>query len=324
MRRLSTLAVSSACAALFVATALAQSQPPALKVSVTLEPATATVGDHLTFTITVDHSDGIDIIDQPTFGDDFGGLELLQVAPPAQTQLGPGLQRTTFAYTLASFETGVFTVPAMRLGYNDHATPGGVFTTEARSVRIDSVLAPGDTTLRPLKPQLDIPEPAPSPAVPAAFVAAMALLTAAGYVLYVRAVRIVPPALAVAAPAPSVASPHDRARASLDALARSNIAGADPAEHYARLAGIVRRYLSERYGFAAFAMTHTEMERGMAAAGIDRWPTRVATNLLEQCEAVEFAAFRPAPARLAADLAAAYELIALTSEPQPSLDANSV
>jgi hypothetical protein len=307
MRRLAMIA--AVCAALVAAVALAQTQSP-VAASVTLTPDTATVGDHITFTIAVDHPDGVDVTGAPTFGSDFGGLELLAVTPPVTQQLDAGVQRTTFAYTLASFSTGVFTIPAVTLTY-----AGGSVTTESRTARIDSVLAPGDNTLRPLKPQFDIPEPAPSPAVPAAFVAAMALLTAAGYVLYIRAVRITPPALAVTTPAPAAIPPADRARASLDTLARSNIAETDPAEHYARLAGIVRRYLSERFGFAAFAMTHTEMERGMAAAGIDRWPTRVATNLLEQCEAVEFAAFRPAPDRRAADLAAAYELIALTSPP---------
>ncbi len=309
MRRLTLIAIASAGAALFAASlALAQTQP-SVRAAVTLAPDTATVGDHITFTITVDHPDGLDIAGAPTFGGDFGGLELLAVTPPTTQPLDAGVQRTTYAYTLASFSTGVFTVPAVTLTY-----PGGSVTTESRTVRIDSVLAPGETALRPLKPQLDIPQPAPSPAVPATFVAAMTLLTAAGYVLYARAVRITPPVLAVAAPARTEIPPADRARASLDALARSNIADTDPAEHYARLAGIVRRYLSERYAFAAFAMTHTEMERGMTAAGIDRWPTRVATNLLEQCESVEFAAFRPAPERRAADLAAAYELIALTTE----------
>ena len=61
-------------------------------------------------------------------------------------------------------------------------------------------------------------------------------------------------------------------------------------------------------------MTRSELERGAERAGIDRWPARVIGNLLEQCDAVEFAAFRPAAERRSADLTAAYEIIELTTQ----------
>ena len=310
------LAIAAAALSLAASAAVARAQSrPIIRPSVTLTPDTATVGDRLTLTIAVEHSDGVTIVNAPTYGADFGGLDLIDVTPPVTTQLSPGLQRTTFVYTLAAFRTGSFTVPAITLGWDDGQTPGGTFSTDARTITINSVLAPGDTSLRPLKPQLDVPQAAPSPVVPALVVAFLAVFTAAGYVMYFRIVAIPPPVPAALAPPLPAAPPHDRARASLDALAAAGTAETDPAEYYARIAGTVRRYLSERFGVAAYAMTRTEIAAGMTAAGIDRWPARLAANLLEQCESVEFAGFRPAPERRAADLAAAYEIVELTTEP---------
>ncbi|MFI5179555.1 MAG: hypothetical protein ACHQO8_13375 [Vicinamibacterales bacterium] len=61
-------------------------------------------------------------------------------------------------------------------------------------------------------------------------------------------------------------------------------------------------------------MTRSELERNAAGAHIERWPARLIANLLEQCDAAEFAAFRPALERRAADLTAAYEIVELTAD----------
>ena len=84
-------------------------------------------------------------------------------------------------------------------------------------------------------------------------------------------------------------------------------------EFYGALAFTLRHYLSEQFGFPAYAMTRRELQRHTSRAGIDRWPARLTANLLEQCDAVQFAGFRPAPERVEADLTAAYEIIELTS-----------
>jgi hypothetical protein len=177
---------------------------------------------------------------------------------------------------------------------------------------VDSVVAPDDDSLRPLKPQLDLAQPAPPPYVPATFVLMLAGLTAFGYWLIRRTIAVQPePLRPVPAPAPPPTA-ADVARQQLDAVSASGLAQSDPAEYYTRIAAITRSYLSARFGFAAYAMTRREMEREMRRTGIDRWPSRVTANLLEQCDAVEFALFEPAAERRAHDLSAAYEIVDLT------------
>jgi hypothetical protein len=172
------------------------------------------------------------------------------------------------------------------------------------------VLDPGDTELRPLKPQLEIADPAPSPLVPAAYVAIFAALTALGYVLVQRAIGGRPQTL-TQEPEAIPLTPAERARASLDALSTER---GDLQRYYAGIAATVRQYLSERYDFPAYAMTRRELQRHMSRSGLDRWPARLTGNLLEQCDAVQFARFAPAPERQEADLTAAYEIIELTQE----------
>lgn len=281
--------------------------PPVSPPTISLAPSTATVGDRLTLTITVDHDDNIDITG-PGFGSDFGGLELIEAAPLAHEQIAAGRARTRLAYTLAAFTSGSYTIPPLALTYTMDG-PVSTIETDPSSVTITSVLAPGDTTLRPLKPQLDLDSGAPAPLSPALFVAAFAALTAFGYVLHRRAVATEPyRAITPAVPEPS--SPQTSARQSLDSLAA--ISG-DPDQYYARIAVAVRRYLSDRFDFPAYALTRRELDQRMAAAGVERWPARLTANLLTQCDAVQFAAFRPARERREADLTAAYEIIALTA-----------
>lgn len=293
----------------FAARAAQAASPPSI-VSAAATPARATVGDRITLTIVVDH-DTVTTVEGAGFGADTGAFEIVHVALP-RTEQHAGQSRTTIAYTITAFRTGDLTIPPQSLTYSG---PDGSDTllTSSLDVTITSVLAPGEAELRPLKPQLNIAEPAPPAVVPALFVAALAAMTAFGYVLMRRAFAIRPAGAGIIAPAAVALALEEEARAALDAIAVSDLGSADVAEYYTRIAATVRAYLSARFAFPAYAMTRSELERGAERAGIDRWPARVIGNLLEQCDAVEFAAFRPAPERRAADLTAAYAVIELTT-----------
>jgi hypothetical protein len=272
--------------------------------SVTLEPRLATIGDRLKFTIEVEHARSFSV-EGPGFDDSFGEFELVRIDEPRAVENGD-TTRTTLGYTLTTFTLGSVEVPSLSVRWRGEAGEG-TLTTEPQSAIIESVLQPGDDELRPLKPQLEIADEAPSPLLPALYVALFAALTVFGYFLVARAIggpRVAPaPVIEPEAPL----TPAERARVSLDALSRDDLR-----EYYAALASIVRRYLSERYGFAAYAMTRTELQRHMTREELGRWPARLVANLLEQCDAVQFAGFAPAAERAEADLTAAYEIIELT------------
>lgn len=311
-------AVLMATALALVGAAMVEAAQPQI-VSARIEPFVSTVGDRLTLTIVVDH-DGGTTITGPGADVDFGNAELIEFADPSTEPIANSeRERTTLVYTLTSFTIGTAAVPRLELTWRSEIERGTIRTQEV-PYTVDSVVPPGDNTLRPLKPQLDLAQPAPPPYVPATFVLMMAGLTALGYWLIRRTIAIQPEPLRpvpVPVPPPTAA---DIAREQLDAVAASGVAQSDAAEYYTRIAAITRAYLSARFGFAAYAMTRREMERGMRRDGIDRWPARLTANLLEQCDAVEFARFRPATERRAHDLDAAYEIIALTEHDSRPVD----
>lgn len=277
-------------------------------VSAALAPATATVGDRLTLTIVVDASPGT-TIESAGFAADAGGPEVVDVQAP-RTEPHGAVQRTTLVSTLVAFQTGAITVPPQRVTYRG-ADGDGELESEPLRVSINSVLAPGDEGLRPLKPQIDLGDSAPPAVVPALLVAAFAALTAFGYALH-RRVSTLPAPVAYAVPVGAAPLPAATADEALDAIAVSGLSETDVGEYYAQIAATVRSYLSERFSFSAYAMTRSEVERAMTAHGIEQWPAHLTANLLAQCEAAEFAAFRPASQRRVADLVTAREIIALT------------
>lgn len=290
----------------------ARGQAAARIASAGITPASATVGDRLTLAIVVEHDDAV-AVEGPGFGGDFGGLEVVDIPPPRDEDL-PGGKRTTLTYTLTAFKTGDALVPPLTVTLRDTDGSGVALTTDPLRVSIRSVLAPGDTSLRPLKPQLELGDTAPSPAVPALVVAVFAVLTAFGYVLFRRAAQSRPPhPTAASIPHAVPLPPEVEARAALDAIASSGLASSDPPEFYARVAAVVRRYLSDRFAFPAYAMTRRELERHMRDAEIDRWVGRVTGNLLEEADGAQFAGVVPAPERRDADLTAAYEIVAITT-----------
>ena len=301
--------------ALIAAPRAAEAAEPQIT-SALITPFVANIGDRMTLTIVVQHDPGTTITG-PAFDDNIGALELLAVNEPVTVTTDSGAT-TTLSYTLTSFRIGPGAIPSIELVWREPAGTGIIRTPEVQYA-VDSVLQPGDDSLRPLKAQLAIPQPAPPPFVPAAIVVMMALLTACGYWLMRQAIALRPPT-PTPAYVPAPISPARIAREELDALTRDGLARTDTAAYYAIVAGAVRRYLSRRFGFPAFALTRREIAREMERAGIDRWPAHLTENLLDQSAAAEFAQFEPAPERRDQDLAAAYEIIDLTSPEEASLE----
>lgn len=83
----------------------------------------------------------------------------------------------------------------------------------------------------------------------------------------------------------------------------------DPVRAYRTLSAAVRRHLAERYDFPAVALTARELETRMEAEGVNRWEARLVGGLLENCDAVVYAGYRPASERRQADLTMAREIV---------------
>lgn len=298
-----------AAAAALPATVL--SQEPVL-VDAHLSPTRATVGDRLTLSVTIEHERDT-AIEPPGAEAAFAPLELVEATPPEMRSLGHGRAETRLTFILTAFQTGDLTVPPLAIQYRDGGGDVGSLVTPALALVVDSVIPSGQAPeeIRDLKPQAVLAGGGVPAWVWATLVTAGCLIvTLATYLLMRYALREPVPE---PSDPPRPQPPDEIARAELDRLAGLDPQGPDQLrECYRRLAACLRRYLSDRFGFPAFAMTTQELERRMRELGVETWPARLISGLLQECDAVQFAQYVPAPERARADLITAHEIVELT------------
>ncbi len=271
--------------------------------AVTVEPAAARIGDHLRLAVRLVLPPG----DQPELApgtDGWAGIELVALQPPRQLETGPAGVTWLLEATIAPFALG-------DLAFSP--TIAVVSGSEVRTLEPEPVLvavlptlaADAPLELTPLAAPAAIPG-AESPLLRPALVgvaAAVLLALAGGAALFIRRMRSRRPVPRPAPPPPS----RDPALEAL--LLVEQTIETDPVAAYRALAAAVRAELARRFGIPATALTAAELRARLEAEGADRWAARLAGGLLEACDAVVYAGYRPASARRQADLALAYELV---------------
>ena len=277
-------------------------------------PSRLTVGDRFDIVIQTEADAGTKVTLVPSALP--LNLSLIGVPDVKASPAGGGRVTTTIRAHVAAFFVGDAQVPPLQLQVRDAGGSVRQVMTPPLSLSVASVLPPsGNVEPRPLKPQAEIARVGTSAWVYGAGGAAMALIVLAAVIRRIwlrRAARVV---TVTAISAPEVLGPEDEARLALDRDAASSLAEREYPAFYAAVATTVRRYLTQRFGFPAFALTTVELQARMVARGIDRWQARLVAGLLEQCDAVVFAGYRPAPERADSDLTAAYEIIEISRPP---------
>ncbi|WP_322819375.1 hypothetical protein [Tepidiforma sp.] len=267
------------------------------RIETTLQPTTARIGDHLQLTIRLTLPPGQTPELAPgTPG--WGAVELVSLEPPRQAG-----QEWLLRATVAPFALGQRTfTPTIAI-----VSGSDVHTLDPPPITITvlpTLLPDAPLELSPLPPPAAIQgagSPFLRPAL-ASGAALLALLLTAVIILAIRRRSPQPPA-----PVPMPLPPAEPALPGL-LLAESTI-DTDPVAAYRALAAAVRAELAQRFGIPATALTATELRARLEAIGADRWVARLAGGLLEECDAVVYAGYRPAPERRRADLAMAYELV---------------
>lgn len=275
---------------------------PAPVPEVTVQPASARIGDHLRLAVRIVLPPGRQPELAPgTAG--WGAVELVRLEPPRQLRTTSAGTEWLLEAVVAPFALGDLPfAPTVAVSAGPE-----VATFEPPPVTIavlPTLLPDAPLELTPLPPPVAIAgaeSPLLRPALAAAAVAAAAVVLLGAAMLIRRLARR--PARPVPAPPP----PAEPALPGL-LLAESAI-DTDPVAAYRALAATVRAELARRFAIPATALTAAELRARLEASGADRWVARLAGGLLEECDAVVYAGYRPAPERRRADLAMAYELI---------------
>ncbi len=323
MRALATFLVLASAFVAFAPRAAAAQQPPApiLGVEITMTRGDLSIGDRVAMTLRVRHRADVAVtatLEAPA-SIEFGKPAVSTLALP------DGAVQTTVTWTVQPFVIGRVRPTPFPVAWVTQDGRTGRFQVQPPEFEVIPTRAPGDTGLRGLK------EPAAVPGGPSAWLrpsltalaAATALPVVVGLVwLVARRLRALlrrhyGPAIEVAV-APVTA--ESSARESLDDLAGMTLIESPAFErYYGTIAVVVRRYLSERIGFNAHALTTDELELRMTANGVDRWQARLVGGLLERCDAAVYAHRFPDPASADHDLTVAYEIVELSRPGAPRM-----
>jgi hypothetical protein len=297
MRRAAAAALVAALVLGLAAGARAQDSAP----RVTVEPASARIGDHLRLAIRLSLPAG-SVPELAPGTDGWGAVELVSLETPRHTATAAGEAEWLLEATVAPFALGDLafspTIAVVRGSEVQTIEPAPIAISVLPTLPHDAPLE-----LSPLAPPVAIPG-AESPLLrPAIASGVFATVVAFGLLTTLLARRLLRRPPAPLAPPP----PEEPALPGL--LLAERVIETDPVAAYRALATTVRAELARRFDIPATALTSTELRARLEASGADRWLARLAGGLLEECDAVVYAGYRPASARRRADLAMAYELV---------------
>lgn len=266
----------------FANVALAQGT---IETTFTAEPAEATVGDPVQMTLSVTHPTGYFVI-APQLDEQWGDFMVVGKSAATTTDNGDGTETTSVTYETRLFAPGAFITPPLAYTVTDGAGNLFEFTAEPIGVNVNSVLVEGDTTLRDIKPQVEIPVATWLYLLGGALLLG---LIGGGLFWFARRRKAVPPAV-------DNRTPYERVRDDLSHVAALNL----PAEgrfneHYTLVSDSVRRFMGVTYAIPVLERTTAEIQADLRTSSIDPTLRQRFVAFLQESDLVKFANFQPDP-----------------------------
>jgi hypothetical protein len=272
----------------------AAAQSGEVEATLTAPPGEYNVGDPILLTLAVSHPAGYQVI-LPELPADWGGLTVKSQSPLTTVVNPDGTETSTQLIDVRLFSPGEFTTPAVELTIADPAGNVAPVTAAPAAVSIGSVLVEGDTQLRDIKPQAELPYLNLLPWLAAGLLFA---LIGAGILLWRRR-----RAIRLAAAAIDRRLPNEVA---LDELAHILSLGLPERgaykEYYTLLSDCIRKYMEAVYRIPVLERTTGEILASLRGLNLDPQLARKFTSILSACDLVKFSKFTP-------DLAEAHQTL---------------
>jgi hypothetical protein len=293
----------AAALTLLAATAGAAADP--VRATARVDKDLVTLGERILLTIVVDMDEGWDVVD-PGVARAIGAFEVVETLTAIQDPLPARGTRLSFRYRITTFTLGAHVVPTIELLVAGPGGARGVVGTEPIAIGVQGVIGPDElaTDVRPLHPQLVLPNAAPSQ---------IARIAAAGMAFFALAALVVLVAPLVRRGrrrAEERLSPVARALAEVDRIAELGLPEAGRyQEHYALLSQALRSYLAERYAIRAIERTPRELRADLERVGVERAQSTALYQILHEGEIVRFRSVMPYPAHARDTLRTALDLL---------------
>lgn len=266
-----------------------------------------TVGDRITYTLTVRHQPGIEV-HAPGQMPGIGELSVVafKTLPPRQDDQGIHLG---FQYTVTAFDTGTFAIPAFPIAWRDSAgAPYQFADSPTLTVTVESVLNAEDQDLRDIRPPYGL---SPDWQRWLLWGGILLLLLALAYYLWRRwRGREVPRIIRrkeVIRPA------HEVALEAIEALMGEALPERGEFKtFFTRLSEIMRHYLEQRYYIKAMEETSSEILLSLADSGLNDDLRSLIKGIFHNCDLVKFARVIPGLEESRATVAYCREFIGKT------------
>lgn len=296
--RMSPLWLALLLGLLFVGPVLAQS-PDADVDFFAVQPANGhpyTVGDHITLRLEVRHPAN-STVDLPNLDPEWGDFEVVNQTGQDTVTNNDGTAITRKDYVVSLFAPGSYQTPPLVV---THHVPGAAQPEELGApvipLKIDSVLIEGDTELRDLKAQADLPVPPLWPLFVAGVVALAAVIGGgylAGQWAYNRWWRKIPAEL-FPQPVIDTRPPEVIALTELERIETLNLPAQQRfKDHYSLVTDCLRDYIERRYQIPALEQTTQELQNAFRFSAVPGTITGVFLDMFYSSDLVKFARYRP-------------------------------
>ena len=300
-----TLLTSIAVVTLALGSGGAVAAADPVNAAVKVDRTSMTVGDRIAMSVIVDADPGV-VVSEPTIARQIGPFEVVRTQAVQKTTQG-AQARYTYKYTITAWIVGDLVLPSIGVGWVGANGATGTAQTGEMQIRVLSVVQPGEdaSDIKPLKPQLDLPEAGTAVLTRLAFglLGALAAAALAGVVfwLVLRRRDLLRPAEQL--------TPVRRALRELDDLAAQRLPEqGQTAEHYARLTASLRRYAVERFGVQP-GRTSREVRDALERAGLERMQAAAIYEILREGDEVRFRHVTPYPAHAQNAVRSALQII---------------
>ncbi len=271
---------------------------PGIEVRAEVDRNTITIGDRITYTITIVHDESLKV-QQPGPGANLGQFEIkdYHIAEPRHEN---GRLVEQFRYVISVFDTGRFVIPpfpvAVSLG--DTSQPV-VVQSEAIPIYVKSVLNSPNAELKDIKPPVVPPVNYWRWVLLAGGVLLLMGLALLGWYGYRRRKEGQPLfRKEVIRPAHEIALEAIQALRESDLLARQ-----DYKTFFTRLSDIVRTYLENRFFVPAMEATTDEILEAISSLDLEAEHRGRLEQVLRLCDLVKFARYQPEPTEIEGALA---------------------
>lgn len=277
---------------------------PAATASVSIATTSVRLGDVLPVTIEVRHP--LFLIPQnPTMPRSTFEVRASTGLP---VEAGPETAISRFRYELQNFTTGPQLLPAITVPYRDPM--GRTFTLKTSSLTIQVTDVPADPGSADIRGIRGVVGPVAWSAWWVLLAALLLLGAGAALWRFRRRVQQGPPP-----PPPEAADARARRRLA-ELLSDGDLDAGRIKEFYSELSEILREYLENAFHVDALERTTSEIQRQLRKKS--DWPSdrqQQLQALLEACDLVKFAKFRPDAAEALAAHAGAVQFIDATAKP---------